>query len=389
MTSKIKEPVRIRQKKLKNGNVSLYLDIYANGQRTYEFLKLYLIPEENKAAKAANKDTLQRANLIKSQRILDIQNGRFGIKTNTADKVLFFEYFENYIKEKKIKNPRWWLSCLKHLKIYEKRHNITLAAISVKWVQGFYNYLETAVTTRREKQFNNEEERLVAARKRLTPVLLSENTRRIYFNSLCSCLNHAYNDGLIDKNPAKHVKGFKGEDTERQYLTIDELRLLVATECDDAEVKRAFLFSCLTGLRRSDISKLTWGEVKKENGRTRLIFKQKKTGGQEYLDITSQAGDLIGDRKDAMPTDFVFGDIRQVSVTNIIIRRWAEKAGIEKHLSFHCARHTFATMMLTLGADIYTVSKLLGHQNLKTTQIYAKIIDEKKREAVDIIPDIL
>ncbi len=61
------------------------------------------------------------------------------------------------------------------------------------------------------------------------------------------------------------------------------------------------------------------------------------------------------------------------------------RAGIEKHITFHCARHTYATLQLSLGTDIYTVSKLLGHENLRTTEVYAKIIDEKKQEAASKI----
>ena len=124
------------------------------------------------------------------------------------------------------------------------------------------------------------------------------------------------------------------------------------------------------------------------NGRTRLIFCQKKTGGQEYLDITQQAADLLGDLGDHKPTDNVFGYILYPSETNSKLRMWALRAGIDKHLSFHCGRHTFAVLMLTLGTDIYTVSKLLGHRELKTTQIYAKIVEAKKQEAMDNFPEI-
>ena len=184
------------------------------------------------------------------------------------------------------------------------------------------------------------------------------------------------------------ILGFSTQEGAREYLSLDEVRALAAAECDYPEIKRAFLFSCLTGLRRSDIEKLTWGEVTVFNGRTRLVFQQKKTGGQEYLDITPQAAELLGDRGNAKATDHVFGNILYPSDTNDNLRIWALRAGIDKHISFHCGRHTFAVLMLTLGTDIYTVSKLLGHRELRTTQIYAKIVDSKKQEAVDNIPKI-
>ena len=183
------------------------------------------------------------------------------------------------------------------------------------------------------------------------------------------------------------IENFKAEEGTRMYLTIDEVRRLAETECEYPQIKRAFLFSCLTGLRRSDILKMTWGEVQEQSGFTRIIFRQKKTGGQEYLDITPQAAELMGER--GKPNEPVFTDIHSTSCTNGTIKRWVLRAGIKKEITFHCARHTFAVMMLDLGTDIYTVSKLLGHRELNTTQIYAKVLDKNKQAAVSNIPSIL
>lgn len=171
------------------------------------------------------------------------------------------------------------------------------------------------------------------------------------------------------------------------YLTLDEVRKLAATDCRYQSVKRAFLFSCLTGLRRSDIVRLVWGQVFQQDGFSRIIFKQKKTQGQEYLDLAPEAAKLMGKRGKA--TDRVFDDIHSPTVTNLVIRQWCMAAGIQKDITFHCGRHTFATMMLDLGTDIYTVSKLLGHRELSTTQIYAKVMDKNKQEAVASIPPVL
>ena len=182
------------------------------------------------------------------------------------------------------------------------------------------------------------------------------------------------------------IEGFKAEEGKRMYLTIDEVRKLAQTPCRSEEVKCAFLFSCLTGLRRSDIAKLTWGEVHHQSGFTRIIFRQKKTGGQEYLDITEQAAALMGER--GADDERVFKWFNSPGSTNDIIRVWVANAGINKDITFHCGRHTFATMMLDLGADIYTVSKLLGHADISTTQIYAKVLDKKKQAAVAAIPDV-
>lgn len=382
MTSPIKEPVKIRRKNLANGNVSLYLAIYINGKRTYEFLKLYLIPEKTKADKERNKQTLALANSIKAQRIVDIQSGAHGFKSEYKEETLFYEYYIALTEKRKKKESKGnfsnWSSCLRHLRKYEPRKNITFADITPKWIEGFHDYLE-----------NEAEAFGCDTRVRNDRRPLSQNSRQSYFNKLRACLKQAYEDGIIRKNPMNGIKGFSSQEGTRQYLTIEEVKAMAAAECDFPEIKRAFLFSCLTGLRRSDIIKLTWGEVSELDGRTRLIFRQKKTGGQEYLDINPQAAELIGERGNHNPTDNVFGDIRFPSETNESLRIWALRAGIDKNVTFHCGRHTFAVMMLTLGTDIYTVSKLLGHRELKTTQIYAKIVDSKKQEAVDNIPKIL
>ena len=377
----IKEPVRIRRKALANGNISLYLAIYIKGHREYEFLKLYLIPEKTKADKERNKQTLALANSIKAQRIVDIQNGVHGFKGDSKEQTLFYEYFNTLSEKRKKKESNGnfgnWLSCLRHMMKYDPRKNLTFADITPKWVEGFRDYLE-----------NKAEAFGCDRRERRNKKPLSQNTRQSYFTKLRTCLSKAYEEGIIRTNPMIGIRGFPLQEVTRDYLTLEEVKAMAAADCDFPEIKRAFLFSCLTGLRRSDIKKLTWGEVTDLNGRTRLIFRQKKTGGQEYLDITPQAAELIGERGEAKSTDKVFGDIRCPNDTNNNLRIWALRAGIDKNVTFHVGRHTFAVLMLTLGTDIYTVSKLLGHRELKTTQIYAKIVDAKKQEAVDNIPKI-
>src|SRR5690606_640293 len=151
--------------------------------------------------------------------------------------------------------------------------------------------------------------------------------------------------------------------------------------------KRAFLFGCLTGLRWSDIQKLKWSEVQKTDNGMRIVFNQKKTKELQYLDISDQAVELLGERK-GKPDDRVFVGLQYSAYMNLELKKWVMKAGITKEITFHCSRHTFATLQLTHGTEIYTVSKLLGHKHLQTTEIYSKIIDEKKREAVNKIPNL-
>ena len=377
----IKEPIRIRQKELANGNISLYLDIYIGGKRKYEFLKLYLIPEKTREDKEKNRQTMQLANSIKSKRIVEYQNGEFGFKSNYKLDALFFDYYRAMC-EKRHGNPEsrgnWgnWYSCLHHLMKYEKNERITFADITPEWVQGFRDYLDNEAVAWSHDY-----------RKRIKDKPLARNSKLRYFNKLRACLNQAFEDRIIPINPCRGVERFRPEEGTRMYLTIDEVRLLAQTECEYPRIKDAFLFSCMTGLRRSDILRLKWGDIHKQGDFTRIIFRQKKTEGQEYLDITPQAAQLMGDPKGI--NDPIFEDIHSPSCTNKAVQEWVLNAGIHKKISFHCARHTFATMMLDLGTDIYTVSKLLGHRDLSTTQIYVKVLDKNKQKAVSNIPDIL
>ena len=379
--SESKEPIRLRKRKTSKGMTSLYLDIYLNGKRSYEFLKLYLIPEKSREDKRKNAETMKLAEAIRSKRIVELQNGEYGFKSQFKEDTLFFDYYEALCAKRfqtEDSKGNWgnWRSCMKHLEKYEPNRKITFAEITPQWVQGFKDYLENEACA-----WGND------YRDRIKDHKLSRNSRLSYFNKLRACLNQAYEERVIQCNPMRGIDNFKPEEGTRMYLTLEEVKTLADTPCEYDSVKRAFLFSCLTGLRRSDIIKMTWGEVQEQSGFIRIIFRQKKTGGQEYLDITPQAAELMGERKKA--SDPVFEDIHSPSCTNEAIKRWVLRAGIQKEITFHCGRHTFAVLMLDLGTDIYTVSKLLGHRELNTTQIYAKVLDKNKQAAVAKIPSIL
>jgi integrase len=373
--------VKLREKKLKDGSSSLYLDINMGGKRHKEYLKLYLVEPTTTKDRELNKSTLAAANARRAQRELEIINGKFDISTPKTKGVRFLDYYRKMCADR-LKTPdskgNWgnWHSCLKHLEVYCDEAT-TFDEIDAEWIQGFKDYLNSA-----EKD----------AQKKRDPKVsyvfegLSQNSKVSYFNKLRACINQAYEERIIQKNPLRGIEGFKQEEVEREYLTLEEVKKLAATPCNYPILKASFLFSCLTGLRKSDIERLTWGEVRKFGNFTRIVFKQKKTGGQEYLDISDQAAAYLGTRRNDV--DRVFEGFTYGSWTSLELKRWALAAGITKNITFHCGRHTFAVMMLDLGADIYTVSKLLGHRELATTQIYAKVLDKNKQAAVNLIPDI-
>ena len=224
---------------------------------------------------------------------------------------------------------------------------------------------------------------LTAPSRKSSKVSLSQNSAVSYFNKFKATLKQAYKDGFLDKDLNKRVECIKQAETERQFLTLEELQLLASTDCTEPILKQAAIFSALTGLRFSDIEKLVWGEIQhsREEGYY-LRFKQKKTKGTETLPISEQAFALLGERR--TPEAKVFSGL-EYGLTQTDLPKWLKKANISKEITFHCFRHTYATLQLSLGTDLYTVSKMLGHREIKTTQVYAKIIDKQKREAANRI----
>lgn len=268
-----KEPVKLREKKLANGSISLYLDIYRNGKRNKEYLKLYLIDAKTQAEREQNRQTLATAQAVKAKRTIEIQNGEYTFTRQFKEDTPFLEYYRNMV-EARHKNPEsqgnWgnWRSCLRYLEIYCDE-TTTFKDITPEFVSGFKEFLENV-----EKDTHK---RTGPRRERDTFQGLSQNSKVSYFNKLRACINQAYEERIIPINPLRGIEGFKAAEVKRDYLTLEEVKQLAATSCRFPILKRAFLFSCLTGLRKSDIQKLTWGEVQKFGSFTRIIFKQKES----------------------------------------------------------------------------------------------------------------
>jgi len=355
------------RKRNQGGKTSLYLDYYHKGKRKTEYLKLYLEPNpKTKDDKEVNKKTLQLAETIRAQRQIEIQNGVYGFRDNEKQKASFTNYIELLTEKRKdsLGNYGNWDSMLKHLQSYIPM-DVTFAEVDMKFVQGFKEYLDKEAKTKSDQN-------------------LSQNSKYSYFNKFRAALKQAVKDGIIPTNPSEGVEAFKQGEPQREFLSLEELQAAVKAECEIPKLKTAFLFSCLTGLRWSDINKLLWSEIQHSNDMGYYIrFRQKKTKGAETLPISDQAFALLGERQ--ANEERVFKGLKYSAWHNMKLQQWMMKAGISKTITFHCARHTYATLQLSAGTDIYTVSKLLGHRELKTTQIYAKVIDEKKKEAANKI----
>ena len=374
--------ISVQKRKAKGGKLNLRLEYYhgftkndegkIKHQRNYENLELFIYEKpKTPAEKQHNKQTLQLAEAIRSKKIVEVQNGKYGFSSTSKLKASFFDYFQKLCDKKAKKGSRSnhsiWIGCLKHLKSFHNQTDLLFEKVDKEFVSNFKEYLLTEPLTKSHTK-------------------LSQNTASTYFNKFRAVLNQAYTDGIINDNPVSKVKSIKLVDSKREYLSLDELKALKQTDCKYEVLKRAFLFSCLTGLRWSDIQKLVWSEVQYFEGSYRLTFHQEKTEGLQYLDISDQAYKLLGTEDE--PDQRVFKGLKYSAYHNAELAKWCLRAGIKKNITFHCARHTFAILQLSMGTDIYTVSKLLGHSELKTTQIYADILDQNRKQAMHKLPDI-
>lgn len=348
--------VFLRKKEISNGRFSLYLDINVNGSRHCEFLRIYL-----KKNSPDNKQNLQLAQSIASTRQLEIQNNEYGFVPHFKRKANFIEYFDNLIKSRN-NCSSVWLATKIHIQEFAG-NTVPFSAINEQWLEQFQAYLLSKV---------------------------KQNSAREYFSKLKQVLKTAVKEKIIQHNPSLNIKSIKSVETQRNYLSIEEVRLLANTNCRNANIKDAFLFACYTGLRFSDVQALTWENI---NGK-KIEFRQMKTKGFEYMPLSDMAQSIlqqISIRNGAtvlpMKTNKIF-NLGQKNTVRLALIKWAKDAGIEKHISFHTSRHTFATLLLTSDVNQFTIMKLLGHKNIATTQIYAKVIDQKKQDAVNRLPSI-
>lgn len=374
---KMKEPVRIREKRLNDGNVSLYLDMYYMGARKKEGLKLYLVPEVNAAAKLQNRNTLKLAEQIKAERILDIQqHGLVNWENVKKGRMTLAAWVEKYTKDENgltpasMRSKRNAQARVEQYLLYIGKPNLALKEVDKDFCKGFIAFLKTCT-------FNNGKK------------TLGSTTCRIFMNRLAAALNMAVREGLIDNNPFKLLDAKEKPQKKsamREFLTIEELRTLIATPCRYEIVKKAFLFSCFTGLRYSDMMALKWNEIHKAaDGKTLYIeHEQVKTKNMVTIPLSNEA--LRWMPRKSKGDERVFHQLRITSTTvEVVLGEWMQEAGIRKHITYHCSRHTAATLLLTLGADLYTVSKILGHRSIRMTEVYAKIVDKKKIETMNLV----
>lgn len=343
--------VSIRTKTLASGARALFLAIYRPGSpREYRFLDLRLT-----GVKADDAEALAEAKTAMLAVEKDLRAERRGGPSPIRSRASFLEYYDHAMQNAG-KSVNVWKAVRRLLAEHIGTRTITVEQITPQFVDAFTAFM--------------------------TKSGVGTNTVTTYRSRFIAVLNQAVREGLLASNPARRASvRVRKEATQRRFLTEDELQRIAMIPCPDPELGRAFLFACTTGLRFSDVQALKWKHV--HAGTLRIV--QTKTREEVVVPLNDDARRFIGMRTTDEANVFLVPP--HVSQVSRALAAWADAAGIPA-FTFHASRHTYATRLLSHGSDIYTVSKLLGHSDVKTTQIYSRLIDERRRAAVDALPSI-
>ena len=366
--------VHLRKKKIANDKQSLYLDFYppikgGDGKFTRrEYLNRYVYEKpKTQEQKIHNRENLVFAEGLKNKREKEILNEQDGIFNSQNKKRDFIDFFQGLCEKRNGSEGNYgnWLSALQYLKSFTGG-KCKMGDLTEDFCNKFKDHL---LQTNRLNTVKG--------------LRLSQNSALSYFNKFRCAINEAIDARLVNENPLKYIKAIKEKESKRDFLTQEELQLLAQTEFDLVALKNVAIFSALTGLRWADIKRLTWGDIQKTASGHFLHIIQKKVADVIMHPISETAVKVLGER--GKPSERLFEGLKYSDHNNKKLKRWVLRAGINKKITLHNFRHTYATLLLNKGADIFTVSKMLGHKNIKTTMIYAKVLSETKVNAANLI----
>jgi len=345
---------------------SLYLDFYPPIRDPFtmrmtrrESLGIYIYAKpKNEMEREFNQEMIMKGEVIRGLRVQSLINEEFGFLDKNKKKADFLSYF----KMKAQKKDQKWMKVYLHFNKFVNG-KCSFGDVTVELCNKFRDYLLNAHHLKRKNQ------------------KISQNSAAGYFSTFRALLKIAYKEKFFRENLNDFLESIDTTDVKIEYLTLEEVKKLVETPCKIPILKDASLFSCLTGLRISDILNLEWKNiVPASEGGYCLRLRTEKTETETTLPISDEALKLCGERSEGK----VFKGLKRFMVFQPL-KNWVEDAGITKHITFHCFRHTYATLQIALGTDIYTVSKMLTHKNVSTTQIYADLVNAKKRESANKI----
>jgi len=353
-----KEKVHLRTKKKSNGMIGYFLDYSINGRRLQETLIGLNIYENPKklVERNFNKEVETEARIRRNKLEQEILSNRHCEIITFRPKTSFIDFCNLLASEKdNQKSTRSvWISMISHLKQFDL--NVRLIDLNEEWQERWKKYLLNAV---------------------------SNNSAHSYNNKVRTAIKEAVNRKHI--NDIRLVKGIPYKEVRREYLTESEIETLTKTNCDNQRMKEAFIFCCFTGLRNKDVRQLTWNDIKTNEKDTYIYYNQSKTSSLENIPINNVAIKMLG--KKGKPTELVFKNVKCNAENNNKLAIWILRAGITKKITYHCSRHSYAVLLLKNGTDIYTVAKMLGHIDMKSTLIYLKFTDKLKLKAMNSLPN--
>lgn len=360
--------VTLRKKPISKGRQSLFLDIWppiynpeTGKMERKHYLKLFIYNRpKNDNERKINKETLALAEYVRAQRHIELQSKRFDFISEEKMKSNFIEFFEQ--EARKRNNCYNWVMSVRYFKTFVGS-KIPFNELNETLCEEYADYLLTCPALGRRKT-------------------IKKNTAVAYYGRFKLTLKEAFKKRFLPTDLGSIIDSITPQETHRPFLFMEELQRMANAKCGNPIVKKAGLFSAMTGFRYSDVEKLIWSEIHGTEGNYYIVYNQEKTENAEYHPVSDQTIKLLGERGNS--DSRVFEGLNYHN-TVAELKKWLANAGIEKHFTFHGFRHTFATLQIAAGTSIYTVSKLLGHKDIKTTQIYAKIVDSLKKEASEKI----
>lgn len=357
--------VKLRKIKNSDGTITLMLDIWHNGKRTREFLShIKLIKPVTPIDRQQNRERLELAEEIRNKREQHIQADEYEITPKFRKGIDFLKYFETYLKRYNKKDKRVMEACYEKFKDYvieEGIKELTSKKISPTVVIQFKDYLEDNLNGETPANYFKKFKRV-----------LSNGVKEKIFSPEISAL-------LASKDKELSIKRNSG--IKKEILSFEEIQTLAKTPLTNNEVKRAFLFSCLTGLRFCDVKVLKWKNIQ----RGVLNITQQKTAVPVSINLNQSAKDILG--KARKPDEYVFSLPSHTACLKAL-ETWCKRAEISKKITWHCARHSFATGIIYYGSDVKSASALLGHNSLAYTDRYVRVVDKLKEKAVENLPEI-
>ena len=348
--------VKVRKKRNR-----LYLDIYVDGRRNWENLNLTVSSDP-----AMNKETMRLADYARIKREQQIFSGQWGLQDKARAKMSLYVYLEK-MGEGRNKQKDRVCKVLPHLEKYSGGRDIQLGQINSKWFKSFQDYLQKDCE-------------------------LSENSANSYAYAVKMAFRQAVRENIILEDPSVGIKSITVPEPDRVSLQLEEFQKLARVPIGGklgAEVRRAFLFACYTALRVSDLISLKWGDIEHTSSGAVIVKRQIKTKKRITVPIHPSAWALINDKTIHNHNEPVFSLLAESNTrTNKYLIKWAVKAGIEKHVTWHVARRTCPSLLHEMDVDIYTIQKILGHAHIADTAKYTNISAPKLRTAVNTLPGI-